>query len=328
MVVWQGITSGGTAVPVQVDDEGRVVAQGIDGKDGQDGAPGAEGPQGPAGPEGPAGADGLWREVNSRLIMPAGNTSVQVGLINLDQSGGGTFAENVIIKDNETEFVKIEPAGVIKLESDNDAMASAHAMQVKFDGTAAAVIDYDGAASFAGGDLVIDVNGAIQSSFVSGLGGANFGGTLEAESLVVGDIETQGQGVIQSQGWHAHFGGQHMYTKFADGTLICAFKNIGELLAPTFTWTFPIAFVDTPAVSLGNCRLIEGGVGEGSGALVPSGNEYLSNSSVSVGYAKLSGYGNRFRYFGITAVGRWKADLRTRIKSKVENRPSTLPADA
>ena len=98
MVVWQGITSGGTAVPVQVDDQGRVVAQGIDGKDGQDGQDGAtgpEGPQGPQGPEGPAGADGLWREVNSRLIMPAGNTSVQVGMINLDQGGAATIPGTV-----------------------------------------------------------------------------------------------------------------------------------------------------------------------------------------------------------------------------------------
>ena len=43
MVVWQGITEGGTAVPVQVTEEGKVVAIG------------EAGPTGPPGPEGPPG---------------------------------------------------------------------------------------------------------------------------------------------------------------------------------------------------------------------------------------------------------------------------------
>ena len=43
MVVWQGITEGGTAVPVQITEEGKVVAIG------------ETGPQGPPGPPGPPG---------------------------------------------------------------------------------------------------------------------------------------------------------------------------------------------------------------------------------------------------------------------------------
>ena len=46
MVVWQGITEGGTAVPVQITEEGKVVAIG------------ESGPTGPIGPEGPPGAPG------------------------------------------------------------------------------------------------------------------------------------------------------------------------------------------------------------------------------------------------------------------------------
>ena len=46
MVVWQGITEGGTAVPVQITEEGKVVAIG---------EAGPEGPRGPQGPEGPPG---------------------------------------------------------------------------------------------------------------------------------------------------------------------------------------------------------------------------------------------------------------------------------
>ena len=46
MVVWQGITAGGTAVPVQITEEGKVVALG---------EAGPEGPEGPEGPPGPPG---------------------------------------------------------------------------------------------------------------------------------------------------------------------------------------------------------------------------------------------------------------------------------
>ena len=47
MVVWQGITEGGTAVPVQITEEGKVVAIG------------EAGPIGPIGPEGPPGPSGV-----------------------------------------------------------------------------------------------------------------------------------------------------------------------------------------------------------------------------------------------------------------------------
>ena len=49
MVLWQGLTEGGTAVPVQVTEAGKVVAIG---------ETGPEGPQGPEGPPGPPGQPG------------------------------------------------------------------------------------------------------------------------------------------------------------------------------------------------------------------------------------------------------------------------------
>ena len=52
MVVWQGITSEGTAVPVQITDDGKVVAVG---ETGPQGPKGDTGPQGPKGDTGPAG---------------------------------------------------------------------------------------------------------------------------------------------------------------------------------------------------------------------------------------------------------------------------------
>jgi hypothetical protein len=48
----------GTIVPVQVDAQGRLVAQGLDGPPGPAGADGADGATGPAGPAGPAGPGG------------------------------------------------------------------------------------------------------------------------------------------------------------------------------------------------------------------------------------------------------------------------------
>ena len=56
MVVWQGVTSDGTATPVQVTDEGKVIAIG---QEGPAGPPGPEGQEGPPGPPGANGADGV-----------------------------------------------------------------------------------------------------------------------------------------------------------------------------------------------------------------------------------------------------------------------------
>ena len=54
MVVWQGVTSDGTATPVQVTPDGKVIAQGLDGTPGEQGPPGEKGEQGPPGPPGEA----------------------------------------------------------------------------------------------------------------------------------------------------------------------------------------------------------------------------------------------------------------------------------
>ena len=53
MVLWQGLTEGGTAVPVQVTEEGKVVAQGQQGEKGDKGDTGDQGPAGPPGEYGP-----------------------------------------------------------------------------------------------------------------------------------------------------------------------------------------------------------------------------------------------------------------------------------
>ena len=55
MVVWQGITEGGTAVPVQITEEGKVVAIGEAGAEGPPGPPGAQGDPGLPGTPGKDG---------------------------------------------------------------------------------------------------------------------------------------------------------------------------------------------------------------------------------------------------------------------------------
>lgn len=77
MALLTGITEDGLEVPVQVDSQGRLVAEGLTGP------AGATGPAGPAGEPGPAGAQGLQGEPG-----PAGVGGV---------TGGGTdkvFVEN------------------------------------------------------------------------------------------------------------------------------------------------------------------------------------------------------------------------------------------
>ena len=54
MVVWQGITEGGTAVPVQITEEGKVVAIGEQGPKGDTGEQGPKGDKGDTGPAGTA----------------------------------------------------------------------------------------------------------------------------------------------------------------------------------------------------------------------------------------------------------------------------------
>ena len=60
MVLWQGLTEGGTAVPVQVTEEGRVVAQGQQGEKGDKGDPGEPGAPGAKGDKGDPGEPGEY----------------------------------------------------------------------------------------------------------------------------------------------------------------------------------------------------------------------------------------------------------------------------
>ena len=79
MSLLTGLTSQGVEVPVQVDAQGRLVAEGLPGPAGPAGPAGSEGPQGiagVAGPAGPAGADGAQGPAGPGL--PIGGSVGQV----------------------------------------------------------------------------------------------------------------------------------------------------------------------------------------------------------------------------------------------------------
>tara|TARA_B100000459_G_scaffold63246_1_gene34566 strand:+ start:3037 stop:3795 length:759 start_codon:yes stop_codon:yes gene_type:complete len=169
MVVWQGITEGGTAVPIQVTEEGRVVAEGQEGKEGPPGPPGPPGPQGEYGPGddvdlgnitavGSITADGVTTvgpfspgngETTGIQLDPNGLMSVQrrnnqpgepvfktyKGVfenITFTCDGNATFKGIVDVGDTDgtTGYVRSRPDGQVYLRPADKAVNSATALQV------------------------------------------------------------------------------------------------------------------------------------------------------------------------------------------------------
>ena len=123
MVLWQGLTEGGTAVPVQVTEAGKVVAEG---QQGPPGPPGEQGPQGPQGEYGPGD------DVDLGSATFAGTVGIG-GLLNAD--GSATFAGAIESKD-----------AIVSNRSDS----SKPAISAQLNGATTASINTDGSATFAG----------------------------------------------------------------------------------------------------------------------------------------------------------------------------------
>jgi len=94
------------------------------------------------------------------------------------------------------------------------------------------------------------------------------------------------------------------YVKYADGTMIAG-RTLGQSAQSSGTWTFPVAFSAAPHISNSGCRTIESGVGEGIGVITPSGNFPVSTTGYNWRFSRLSGIGDRARFFAQTAFGRW-----------------------
>ena len=126
MVLWQGLTEGGTAVPVQVTEAGKVVAEGQQGQEGPPGPPGEQGPQGPQGEYGP-GDDVVFGSIKAAEPIRTGD-SVETdtsAFAVLDPSGQvvlqnkeGDNTKNVLLVFNQSyvagqEKLKIDAGGNI-----------------------------------------------------------------------------------------------------------------------------------------------------------------------------------------------------------------------
>ena len=125
MVVLNGITEGGTAIPIQVNESGEIIARG---------AAGPAGPEGPAGPTGPKGDPGEYG--------PGDDVEL----------GSSSFAGEMNIGDIYTgEGVRFLPRGEVYIREDD---AGRSVFNVSSGGTAAAnstiVFLSEGSASFAG----------------------------------------------------------------------------------------------------------------------------------------------------------------------------------
>ena len=110
MVVWQGITEGGTAVPVQVTEAGKVVAQG---------EPGIEGPPGPPGPPGPQGQYGPGDDVDLGFITAEGYvTAPRFDSSNYPNSNSASFNDVVLLAlrsdDQERNIITVWNGGTSK----------------------------------------------------------------------------------------------------------------------------------------------------------------------------------------------------------------------
>ena len=168
MTIWNGLTSEGAVVPIQVDDQGRVIAIG-------------------SGPDSPLVVDGDF-------LRPRDETKgLGTASIDLDASGGATFAGLVQVGPNATAsdnpgiqvgspsrrgffegFCSASEAGAASLLTNN------------VEGDSKVVIKHDGRARFEGQlDIVSDNRSgySIQTTSVQGLNGYNIGQTSSQGSF-------------------------------------------------------------------------------------------------------------------------------------------------
>ena len=178
MVLWQGLTEGGTAVPVQVTEAGKVVAEG---KEGQKGDPGEPGAPGPPGPPGPRGEYGPGDDVDLGSITASGGVAasgmITSGeLIACNKEGIRSDSQDVFISyktDGTTPGVSIKGGGSI---------------------TAAGNVTIEGAIT-SRSEIIVNATSGYLSNTDSGyhFRGRRGDGTHATEIWANGDINTDGK---------------------------------------------------------------------------------------------------------------------------------------
>ena len=199
MVLWQGLTEGGTAVPVQVTEAGRVVAEG---QQGPEGPPGEQGPQGPQGEYGPGD------DVDLGSITAAG--VVDIG----DNNSSNTLSYGLFARNNNSG---VSGASIIARNWFNTPSQAALFTGFDKNGTATASISADGSASFAE-NVVVPNSAAADRCAITDLG-----------MNVVRSTADSGKKV-----WSALGGGNETSVINSDGSASfasnkCGFTDAGEV---------------------------------------------------------------------------------------------------
>lgn len=218
MTLLTGLTSGGVEVPVQVDGDGRLVAEGLAGPAGPAGQAGDPGPQGipgtegPAGPAGPAGPEGP--------VNPAGVLSDPTGI---------TGASEV------SDVLQITQAGFDAITS-----KSASTLYLVTDGTTAGA--YLGATALPG-TLVAGQGGgggesdALWSAVVCLMRFETGSTTWVDEKYPTRNITRTGTTVVNSN-IAAKYGTQSLYNTGAASYLVLPNFNLNDIAETDFTVEF------------------------------------------------------------------------------------------
>jgi hypothetical protein len=136
MVVWQGITSDGVSVPVQVTEDGKVVSQGQQGEQGPPGPPGEQGPPGPYGPGDDVEFGTATFAGGLTEIRPNGNIRKKQNVDDTHFIDIGTAADAVYIQSTSSGSAPQQPLKFfLKDGSTNHTHVFNQNGSVEFDGT-------------------------------------------------------------------------------------------------------------------------------------------------------------------------------------------------
>ena len=219
MVLWQGLTEGGTAVPVQVTEAGKVVAEGQQGQEGPPGPPGEQGPQGPQGEYGPGD------DVDLGKITAAGTITTPSSYL-----GGSNTYGSVLLPEGV-----IQACGASDVWQGFDKGNAAATTKISATGniTAAGALTTDGRITSKTGVNVDATNGFV-SNTNSGFHfrGRRSDGTHAMEISANGDII--GDGSITTAGKAELAGQKHIFFTHGEAQLAGNKVNIQPSGSATF----------------------------------------------------------------------------------------------
>ena len=136
---------------------------------------------------------GYQKEVLTYRVQSDGTVEIGGSLptspnISLNSDGSATFKGNLLVENSADEFAKLEPAGVLKLETNQAAMSSASAVQVTYQDIQNVSINYDGSATFAGNVLAgsTPYQGGGTGALLSSAGNIKAGRTVSTDKIFLG----------------------------------------------------------------------------------------------------------------------------------------------